>query len=100
MGKAVAKKGEPNRVRVGKKNQLTLPRKALTPFGLEEGDYFELRVLEDRIELVPMALVPRDQAWFWTPEWQAKERAAEKARKTGRHREYKSAAKAVAALRS
>ncbi len=100
MGKVETKKPERSRVRVGKRHQLTLPRNALSQFGLAEGDYLELRVLPDRIELVPMAMVPRDQAWFWSPEWQAKERKAEESRRKGRHREHKSAAGALARLRS
>ncbi len=28
-------------------------------------------------QLVPPGRIPNDQAWFWTPEWQAMEREAE-----------------------
>jgi hypothetical protein len=30
-----------------------------------------MRVVGDKMELVP---IPGDQFWFWTPEWQRKER--------------------------
>ena len=29
-------------------------------------------------------LIPKDQAWFWTPEWQAKEREADEDIRMGR----------------
>ena len=46
-----------------------------------------------------MVSVPKSQAWFWTPEWQAKEREAEEALKAGRYRQFRSAKKLVAGLR-
>lgn len=35
--------------------------------------------------------VPKSQAWFWSKHWQRKERAADKAIKTGRVRSFSSA---------
>jgi AbrB family looped-hinge helix DNA binding protein len=92
-------KGAP-RIRLGAKRQVTLPPEAVSKMRLKEGDTFEMRVLDDRIELVPMALVPRDQLWFWTPEWQDMEREADADLAAGRVRDYKSAKKAIAGLKS
>jgi hypothetical protein len=39
-------------------------------------------VEDDRIVLTPTSVIPDDQAWFWTPEWQAGEAEVEEA--TGR----------------
>lgn len=86
-------------IRIGGKRQITLPREAARRFGLAAGDELEARILDDRIELRPMVSVPKSQAWFWTPEWQAKEREAEEARKAGRYRQFSSAKKLVAGLR-
>lgn len=88
------------KIRVGGKRQLTLPRHALAKLRLHEGDFLELRVAEDRIELVPLALIPRDQLWFWTPEWQAGERQADADLAAGRVKRFKSAAKLIASLKS
>lgn len=41
-----------------------------------------------------------DQAWFWTPEWQAKEREADADLAAGRVKTFKSAAEAIAWLKS
>lgn len=88
------------RVRIGSKHQLTLPKKAVVSLRLHKGDYVEVRVLKDKIELVPMALVPRDQAWFWTPEWQAKEKEAEKALAAGKYKQHDRIEGVIADLRS
>jgi len=67
------------KVKMGAKRQLTLPEEIVRQMGLRRGDYLEVRVGRNRIELVPMALIPRDQAWFWSPEWQEKEKEADAA---------------------
>jgi len=67
---------------------------------LNKGDDLELRVQDGRIELVPLALIPRDQLWFWTPEWQAMEREADADEAAGRVKSFKSAKKLIASLKS
>ncbi len=88
------------RIRLGAKRQLTLPRNTLAKLRLREGDYLELRVAEDHIELVPLAMIPRDQLWFWTREWQKMEQEAELDVSAGRYRDYRGARRAIAALKS
>ncbi len=88
------------RIRVGAKRQVTLPREITRKLRLNEGDDLELRVEDDRIELVPLALIPRDQLWFWTPEWQAMEREADEDKAAGRVKSFKSAKKLIASLKS
>ncbi len=92
-----ARKG--NRVRLGAKRQLTLPHRAITKLKLREGDYLELRVAGDRIELVPLAMIPRDQLWFWTPEWQAGEREVDEDIAAGRVETFHSAEELIGSLR-
>jgi AbrB family looped-hinge helix DNA binding protein len=87
------------RIRVGAKRQLTLPKEVTRKLRLNEGDDLELRVLDGRIELVPLALIPRDQLWFWTPEWQAMEREADEDKAAGRVKSFKSAKKLIASLK-
>ncbi|MGH9861395.1 MAG: AbrB/MazE/SpoVT family DNA-binding domain-containing protein [Candidatus Acidiferrales bacterium] len=88
-----------NRIRVGAKRQLTLPRRAAARLNLRAGDYVEVRVRDDRIELIPMAMIPRDQLWFWTPEWQAGEREADEDIKAGRVEAFDSAEELIRSLR-
>ncbi len=64
--------------RIGPKHQITIPQDAFSELGLETGDFLEVRVSDDCLYLVPQKLIPRDQAWFWTQEWQELEREADK----------------------
>ena len=36
-------------------------------------------ILGDALYLVPQRLIPRDQAWFWSAEWQERAREASQA---------------------
>ncbi len=56
---------------------VTIPRQVREQLDLHEGDNLLVSIEDGRIVLTPAALIPRDQAWFWTPEWQAKEREAD-----------------------
>lgn len=76
-------------VRIGAKHQVTLPSQAVAALGLHRGDYLEVRLHNGRIELLPVAIVPRHQAWFWTPEWQAREKEADEALALGDFTDHK-----------
>jgi len=51
----------------------------MTAMNLEPGDEIDIRVENGTAYLIPIATIkiPRDQAWFWTKEWQEKEREAD-----------------------
>jgi antitoxin PrlF len=66
-------------IRVGAKQQLTIPRRISKALRIKKGDYMLMRLVGDRVEMIPASLVPKDQRWFWTPEWQAKEREVDEA---------------------
>ena len=63
--------------RIGPKHQITIPQEAFQRLGLKPGDFLEVEVRGEVLYLVPQRLIPRDQAWFWTKEWQEKEREAD-----------------------
>jgi antitoxin MazE len=65
--------------RIGPKHQITIPQETFEQLGLEPGDFLEVQVREDALYLIPQKLIPRDQAWFWTPEEQEQEREADEA---------------------
>jgi AbrB family looped-hinge helix DNA binding protein len=56
---------------------VTIPQDVRDKLDLAEGDQLIVTVEDDRIILTPTSLVPDDQAWFWTPEWQAREAEAD-----------------------
>jgi len=61
--------------RLGAKHQVTIPHRVAKRLKLKEGDYVLLRLVGHKLELVP---IPKDQLWFWTPQWQKKEREADR----------------------
>ena len=66
-------------VRLGAKNQVTIPHRISKALKLRKGDHLLMRLAGGRVEMIPASLVPKDQLWFWTPEWQKKEREVDEA---------------------
>ncbi len=77
-------------VRVGPKYQVIIPRRISKALKLKRGDHLVMRLVDQRVEMVPVALIPRDQLWYWTPEWQAKEREVDEALGRGEFKEASS----------
>lgn len=66
-------------VKIGPKHQITIPREVFDSLHLEVGDFLDTRIKDNIIVLIPKKLVAKDQEWFWTNEWQEKEREADEA---------------------
>jgi antitoxin PrlF len=80
------------------KGQLTLPEEIRTAARLEEGDLLDAEITEQGILLRPQKIIDATQAWFWTPDWQAGERAADADLAAGRGQTFGSGEKFIAAL--
>jgi AbrB family looped-hinge helix DNA binding protein len=65
------------RATIRTKGVVTIPQEARRAVRLEEGDEVIVTVRNGEVVLTPATVVPRDQAWFWTPEWQAGEGQAD-----------------------
>jgi AbrB family looped-hinge helix DNA binding protein len=65
--------------RISPKHQITIPKEAFEKLRLEVGDFLEVDVMDEGLLLVPKKLISKDQAWFWTKEWQQKEKEADEA---------------------
>ena len=63
--------------KLGKSNQIALPKKILNNLKLKENDYLDVYVEDNKIILEPKILIPKEQAYFYTKEWQIDETAAE-----------------------
>ncbi len=58
---------------VGDKGRVTLPESVRKHLGIEEGDELSVELSPNgTAELVPLALIPRDQVWFAHSEMQAR----------------------------
>ncbi|RPH53018.1 MAG: AbrB/MazE/SpoVT family DNA-binding domain-containing protein [Desulfobacteraceae bacterium] len=76
--------------KLGKSNQVAIPKEIITVLGLKMDDYLDISIDNNRIILEPKVLVPKEQAYFFTKEWQADEEDAEKDIKKGRVTKTKS----------
>jgi AbrB family looped-hinge helix DNA binding protein len=86
---------------VDRKGRATLPEEVRASLGLEPGDFVLLeRTERGTYELVPAALVPRDQLWFHHPDMQRRIRQAEADLAAGRVKVTHSAEEAQALLDS
>lgn len=59
------------------RNQLTLNPELVKQLNLDIGDELELTVIDGKLVGIPKVMVDKSQAWYWTPQWQAAEQAAE-----------------------
>ncbi len=85
---------------LGSKHEITIPRRVSKALKLKKGDYLLLRLVDRRVEMIPVSLIPKDQLWFWTPEWQKKEREADEDIAQGRVKEFESVEELLKDLRS
>lgn len=60
-----------------KKGQITIPLAIRKALNLSEDDQIEFSIEDGRIILQPVITVPKDQAWFWTKDWQVGEQEAQ-----------------------
>ena len=83
---------------VRSRGTITVPAELREQLGLQEGDQVAFEVSDDRLIVTPVHVVPRSQAWFWTPEWQAAERAADEDVAAGRFTRHDSDEEFLASL--
>jgi antitoxin MazE len=70
--------------KLGKNYQIAIPREIIRELGLKEEDHMDIYISESKVVLEPKILIPKDQAYFYTGEWQADEKEAEDDIKQGR----------------
>jgi AbrB family looped-hinge helix DNA binding protein len=70
--------------KLGQKNQITIPKKLVENLHLQPGDVLEIKTEGSAIILLPKKLIPAEQSWFWSKEWQEKEKEADEDIKAGK----------------
>jgi len=77
-------------MKISSKRQISIPKSIMGALDLKPGDEVEFEIKNRKIHLVPVKTVkiPRDQAWYWTEEWQGKEKEADEDLKKGRFKEF------------
>ena len=91
--------GEYFKTRVRPKGQVTLPGEIRNLLGLNEGDDLAFSLNEQgQVIITRLEVIPPDQAWFWTEQWQKVEREAQADIDAGRVHRYANIDEAVSAL--
>jgi bifunctional DNA-binding transcriptional regulator/antitoxin component of YhaV-PrlF toxin-antitoxin module len=87
--------------KLGAGEELVLPEKIRQAVGLADGDLLYAEVLDEGEGEVRVRFrkIDPDQAWFWTPEWQAKLQEALDDHAAGRTYYFDSGEEFLAALR-
>ncbi|HAH96388.1 MAG TPA: AbrB family transcriptional regulator [Firmicutes bacterium] len=71
-------------VELKQKSQVTIPKALVKKLNLEVGDKLDLALKDGRIIITPVVIIPKDQEWYYTHEWQTVEREADKQLAEGR----------------
>jgi AbrB family looped-hinge helix DNA binding protein len=62
---------------------VSIPKKIREKLGISEGDFMECEITDGNVVLKPKKLINRNQAWFFSKEWQEKEKEADEAIRKG-----------------
>ncbi len=57
-------------VKIREKYQVTIPEEVRGKIPLKVGERVEVTARGTEIVIRPIVEIPRDQAWFWSKEWQ------------------------------
>ena len=66
------------------KSQVTIPKALVKKLNLEVGDKLDLALKDGRIIITPVVVIPKDQEWYYTHEWQTAEKEADRQLAEGR----------------
>lgn len=59
--------------KLGQNYQVALPREVIKRLHLRVNDYLDISIKDNKIIVEPQLIIPKDQAYFYTPEWQKEE---------------------------
>lgn len=77
-------------VEIKQKSQVTIPSGLVRQLNLKPGDKLEVEARDGCLVFTPVAIVPRDQLWFYAKDWQADEQEVDRQIGEGRVRKAKS----------
>lgn len=70
-------------VELKQKSQVTIPIDFVKMLDLKAGDKLDVEIIDGKLVITPVIIIPKDQAWYYTPEWQAMEHEVDKQIKEG-----------------
>ena len=77
-------------VKVREKYQVTIPEEVRGKIPLKVGERVEVTARGTEIVIRPVVEVPRDQAWYWSKEWQDQVSQSVKDLEKGKMKVFKS----------
>ena len=77
-------------VKVREKYQVTIPEEVRGKIPLKVGERVEVTARDNEIVIRPVVEIPRDQAWFWSKQWQDQVSQSLKDLKKGKIKVFKS----------
>ncbi len=84
--------------KIARHYQVVIPREIRQKSHLQEGDLVSFEERHGEIIMIPVSVVKKDQAYFWTPKWQKKIKESESEIKREKTKSYRSGAKLKAAI--
>ena len=70
--------------KLGQNYQLAIPKEIVETLHLNVNDYLDVRLEDNKVVIEPQIVIPKDQAYFYTAEWQKGEKEADEDIKSGR----------------
>lgn len=71
-------------VELKQKSQVTIPAELVKKMKLKTGDKLEIEEQEGRLVITPVVIIPREQLWYYSKEWQKDEFKAEQQIREGK----------------
>lgn len=56
------------------RSQITIPADIIKKLNLKQGDTLDVEIEDNQIILRPVIAIPKEQAYFWTKQWQSEEK--------------------------
>lgn len=78
-----------HRIFVQKRNLISIPREIRDSLNINEGDVLDISLVDNKIIIEPMKLVPSSQAYFWADRTQRDLLDAKEDIESGNTREFK-----------
>ena len=57
----------PTLVKLRNRAQITLPKETVKILNLKEGDNLSVEVSNGKVVITPVAIIPKDELWAWSP---------------------------------
>jgi len=87
-------------VKMTRSGQITIPAAIRQALNIQEGDFIEVSMVDDKVVLTLKQVVDKSQAYFWTEDWQAAEREADEDIRAGRVQAFEDVDELLADLKS